>query len=197
MAVTAKDVKELREKTGAGMMDCKRALQECDGDIAAAIEYLRKKGIAAAAKRAGRATCEGLIEAYVHPGGRIGVLIEVNCETDFVARTDEFKQLARDLAMQVAAAEPLAVRREELPEEVVSKEREILTAQVSEMNKPKEVMERIVNGKMEKFYSEVTLLEQAYVKDPKKKVEDRIKETIAKLGENIVVRRFARFKLGD
>jgi elongation factor Ts len=196
MAISAESVKELREKTGAGMLDCKKALESSDGDVAAAMEQLRKAGLASAGKRAGRQTQEGLVEAYIHPGGKIGVLLEVNCETDFVARTDQFKELVRDLAMQVAAAAPLSVSRDELPEDVVAKEKEILMAQASSMNKPENVLEKIVQGKMEKYYSEVALMEQPYVKEPKQKVEDRVKEAIASLGENINVRRFVRFKLG-
>jgi elongation factor Ts len=196
MAISAGLIKELREKTGAGMLECRNALNETGGDVQAAVEYLRKQGLAAAGKRAGRAAKEGLVEAYIHPGGKLGVLIEVNCETDFVARTDQFKELVRDLAMQVAASEPQAVKREDLPEDAVAKEKEILMAQVSDMKKPKEVLEKIVEGRMEKFYGEAALLEQPYVKEPKRKVDDRVKEAIAALGENIVVRRFARFKLG-
>ncbi len=196
MAISTELIRELREKTGAGMLECRNALAHSGGDVEAAVELLRKQGLAAAGKRAGRAAKEGLVEAYIHPGGKLGVLVEVNCETDFVARTDQFKELARDLAMQVAASEPQAVKREELPEAMVTKEREILAAQVSDMKKPKEVLDKIVEGRMEKFYTEAVLLEQPYVKEPKRKVEDRVKEAIAALGENIVVRRFARFKLG-
>ena len=196
MAIAASVVKELRDKTGAGMLECKKALEASSGDVGAAVEYLRKHGLAAAQKRADRAAEEGLVESYIHPGGKIGVLIEVNSETDFVARTDEFKILARDLAMQVAAAAPLAVRREELPDDLVEKEKEILTAQTEGLKKPPQVIEKIVAGKLEKFYKEVCLMEQAYIKDPKKSVQDRVKETMSVLGENIVVRRFARFKLG-
>jgi elongation factor Ts len=196
MAITAEAVRELREKTGAGMLDCKKALEKSEGDVAAAMEQLRKEGLASAGKRAGRQTQEGLVEAYIHPGGKIGVLIEVNCETDFVARTDQFKELVRDIAMQIAASAPLAVTREGLPEDLVAKEKEILMAQASNMNKPENVLEKIVLGKMEKYFSEVTLMEQPYVKEPKQKVEDRVKEGIAALGENINVRRFVRFKLG-
>ena len=196
MAISAELIRELREKTGAGMLECKSALEESAGDVPAAVERLRKLGLASAGKRAGRAAKEGLVEAYIHPGGKIGVLIEVNCETDFVARTDQFRELVRDLSMQVAAADPLAVGREELPADLVSKEKEILMAQSSDMKKPQNVLEKIVTGRMEKFYSETVLLEQPYVKEPKKKVEERVKEAIAALGENIVVRRFVRFKLG-
>jgi len=196
MAIAAAVVKELRDKTGAGMLECKKALEENEGNIEAAVEYLRKQGLAAAQKRADRAAEQGLVESYIHPGAKVGVLIEVNSETDFVARTDEFKALAKDLAMQVAAAAPVAVRREELPEDLVGKEKEILMAQAEGLKKPPQVLEKIVSGKMDKFYKEVCLLEQAYIKDPKMTVQDRIKETMSVLGENIVVRRFARFKLG-
>jgi elongation factor Ts len=196
MAITAATVKELRDKTGAGMLECKKALEASAGDIEAAVDYLRKQGLAAAQKRADRAAEEGLVESYIHPGGKIGVLIEVNSETDFVARTEEFKTLVRDLAMQVAAAAPLAVGREGLPEALVSKEKEILMAQASNLNKPAPVLEKIVAGKLEKFFKEVCLMEQAYIKDPKKSVQDRVKEVMSVLGENIVVRRFARFRLG-
>jgi len=196
MSITAEQVRELRENTGAGMLECKKALEKNDGDVAAAMDHLRKAGLASAGKRAGRQTQEGLVEAYIHPGGKIGVLVEVNSETDFVARTDPFKELVRDIAMQVAAAEPLAVTREDVPEELVAKEKEILMAQVADLKKPENVVEKIVLGKMEKFYSEVALMEQPYVKEPKQKVEDRVKEAIAAVGENINVRRFVRFKLG-
>jgi elongation factor Ts len=196
MAIAAAVVKELRDKTGAGMLECKKALEENEGNVEAAVEYLRKQGLAAAQKRADRAAEQGLVESYIHPGAKVGVLIEVNSETDFVARTDEFKALAKDLAMQVAAAAPVAVGREGLPEDLVGKEKEILMAQAEGLKKPPQVLEKIVSGKMEKFYKEVCLLEQAYIKDPKMTVQDRIKETMSVLGENIVVRRFARFKLG-
>lgn len=196
MAISAELIRELREKTGAGMLECKKALEECGGEVDAAVEKLRVQGLASAGARAGRAAQEGLVEAYIHPGGKIGVLIEVNCETDFVARTEPFKELVRDLAMQIAAADPVGVTREDLPEDLVAKEREILMAQASDMKKPQNVLEKIVQGRMEKFYTEAALMEQPYVKEPKKKVEDRVKEAIAALGENIIVRRFVRFKLG-
>jgi elongation factor Ts len=196
MGIAAAAVKELRDKTGAGMLECKKALEESEGNIDAAVEFLRKQGLAAAQKRADRAADQGLVESYIHPGGQVGVLVEVNSETDFVARTDEFKALAKDLAMQVAAASPLAVSREELSEDLVSKEKEILMAQADGMKKPPEVIEKIVTGKLEKFFKEVCLVEQPYIKDPKTSVQDRIKETMSVLGENIIVRRFARFKLG-
>lgn len=197
MDVPAAQVKALREKTGAGFMDCKKALAETQGDVDKAIEVLRKKGIATAQKKAGREAREGVIECYIHPGSRLGVLLELNCETDFVAKTDQFKTLARDLAMQVAAANPRVVRREELPAEVIEKELEIYRTQARNEGKPEQVVGRIAQGKLEKFYQEVCLLEQSFIKDPNKSVNDLITEYIAKLGENIVVRRFVRFQLGE
>jgi elongation factor Ts len=197
MDVPAAQVKALREKTGAGFMDCKKALEEAKGDVDKAIEVLRKKGIATAQKKAGREAREGVIEAYIHPGSRLGVMVEVNCETDFVAKTDQFKTLARDLAMQVAAANPRVVRREDLPAEVIEKELDIYRTQARNEGKPEPVVERIAQGKLEKFYQEVCLLEQSFIRDPNKSVNDLITEYIAKLGENIVVRRFVRFQLGE
>ncbi|MFZ5591634.1 MAG: translation elongation factor Ts [Bacillota bacterium] len=195
--VTAAMVKELREKTGAGMMDCKKALAETGGDMEKAIDYLREKGLAAAAKKAGRVTAEGLVESYIHGAGKIGVLVEVNCETDFVAKTDEFKTLARDIAMQIAAARPEYVRREEVPEEVVAKEKEILAAQAANEGKPANIIARMVEGRLEKFYKEVCLLEQPFIKNPDITVQQLITEKIAKIGENISVRRFVRYELGE
>jgi len=197
MDVPAAQVKALREKTGAGFMDCKKALEEAKGDVDKAIEVLRKKGIATAQKKAGREAREGVIEAYIHPGSRLGVMVEVNCETDFVAKTDQFKTLARDLAMQVAAANPRVVRREDLPAEVIEKELDIYRTQARNEGKPEPVVERIAQGKLEKFFQEVCLLEQSFIRDPNKSVNDLITEYIAKLGENIVVRRFVRFQLGE
>lgn len=197
MAVSADAVKQLREQTGAGIMDCKAALSESGGDLTKAIEWLRKKGAASAQKKIGRATNEGVIEAYIHPGSRLGVLVEVNCETDFVAKTDAFKSLARDLAMQVAAANPRVVRREDLPQEVVDKEMEIYRTQAGSENKPANVQERIAQGKLEKFFQEVVLLEQSFIKDPTRTVNQVVTETIAKIGENVTVRRFVRFHLGE
>lgn len=197
VAITAEMVKALREKTGAGMMDCKRALQETGGDTEKAIEYLREKGLAAAAKRAGRTAAEGIVEAYIHLGGKLGVLVEVNCETDFVARTPEFREFARDIAMQVAAANPQYLTREDVPAEVLAKEREILRAQTLNEGKPEKVVDRIVEGRLEKFYSENCLMEQPFIKDPDKKVSDLLTEKIARIGENIVIRRFVRFQLGE
>ncbi len=194
--ITAELVKELRERTGVGMMECKKALAETGGDVEKAIEQLRKQGMAKAAKKAGREASEGLVEAYIHPGGRVGVLIEVNCETDFVARTEEFQQLVRNLAMQVAALNAVAVRREDVPADLLRRERDIYAAQLQSEGKPAELTERIVNGKMEKFFQEHVLLEQPFVRDDKRMVRDIVQEAIGKLGENIVVRRFQRFSLG-
>ncbi len=195
--ISPAQVKELRERTGAGMMDCKRALEETAGDMEKAIEWLRQKGLAAAAKKAGRATAEGIVDSYIHMGGRIGVLVEVNCETDFVARTDEFRALVHDIAMHVAAANPRWLRREDVPAEVVAKEREILRARTLEEGKPAQVVDRIVEGRLEKFYAENCLEEQPFVKNPDQTVGQLLKEAIAKLGENMVIRRFARFEMGE
>lgn len=197
MEITAAVVKELREKTGAGMMDCKRALNETGGDLNKAIDYLRQKGLAAAAKKADRVATDGAVAAYVHPGGKIGVLVEVNCETDFVARTTEFQALLKDIAMQVAAANPRYVRREEVSAEEFEKEKLIYRQQALETGKPEKVVDKIVEGKLERFYSEVCLLEQSFIKDPDKKVADIMNEAVARLGENIQVRRFARYHLGE
>jgi elongation factor Ts len=195
--ISASAVKELREKTGAGMMDCKKALSESGGDAAKAEELLRKKGLSAAAKKAGRAATEGAVASYIHMGGKIGVLIEVNCETDFVARTDGFQALVKDLAMHVAAASPLYVKREEVPPEVISKELEIAKAQMREQKKPEAILDKIAQGKVEKYYEQTCLLDQPFVKDDKKKVSEVITDAVAKIGENIQVRRFARFVLGE
>lgn len=197
MEVSASTVKELREKTGAGMMDCKKALAETGGNMDKAIDYLRQKGLAAAAKKADRTATDGAVAAYVHPGGKIGVLVEINCETDFVARTNEFQGLLKDIAMQVAAANPRCVRREEVSSADLDKEIAIYRQQALESGKPEKVVEKIVEGKIDKFYSEVCLLEQSFIKDPDKKVQDVVNEAIARLGENIQVRRFARFHLGE
>lgn len=197
MAVSADIVKQLREQTGAGIMDCKAALTESGGDLEKAVEWLRKKGAASAQKKVGRATNEGVIEAYIHPGSRLGVLIEVNCETDFVAKTEDFKTLARDLAMQVAAASPRVVKREDMPQELIEKEMEIYRTQAANENKPAAVQDRIAQGKLDKFYQEAVLLEQNFIKDPTRTVTQVITEVIAKLGENITVRRFVRFHLGE
>jgi len=197
MEITAAMVKELRTRTGAGMMDCKKALVESDGDVEKAIEFLRVKGLSKAAKKAERETTEGLIVSYVHPGSKIGVLVEINCETDFVARTDEFQAFAKNVAMQIAAAAPLGVTRDDIPADVVEKEREICRAQALEQKKPENIVEKIVDGRIEKFYAEAALLDQVYVKDTDKKVEDLVKEMIAGLGENIKIARFSRFQLGQ
>ncbi len=195
--VKATEVKALRVRTGAGMMDCKKALQESNGDLERAVEYLRKKGLATAAKRAAKATNQGLVHSYIHGGGRIGVLIEVNCETDFVAKTEDFKDMVHNLAMQVAASRPQYISRENIPAEVLEKEKEILKAQALNEGKPEKVIDRIITGRIEKFYQESCLLEQPYIKDPDQVVEDLINDTVAKLGEKIVVRRFARFEVGE
>lgn len=195
--ISASAVKELREKTGAGMMDCKKALAEAGGDFQKAEEVLRKKGLSAAAKKASRAATEGAVGSYVHMGGKIGVLVEVNCETDFAARNDAFQTLVKDVAMQIAASAPLYVKREEVPPEVVAKELEIARAQAREQKKPEPIIEKIAQGKLDKYYKEFCLLEQPFVKDDKKSVQDMITEQVAKIGENIQVRRFARFVLGE
>jgi elongation factor Ts len=197
MSISANQVKELREKTGAGMMDCKKALIEANGDMEKATEILREKGLAAAAKKAGRIAAEGLVEAYIHMGGKIGVLVEINCETDFVAKTEEFKELARDIAMQIAAYSPQYVRREEVPQEIIEKEREIYKQQAINEGKPEHIAEKMVEGRLNNFFKEVCLLEQAFIKDADKTVEQLVKEKIAKIGENISVRRFVRFQLGE
>lgn len=194
---TLAQVKELRERTGAGVVDCQKALAESRGDVEKAIVFLREKGLAAAAKRAGRTAAQGLVNAYIHGGGKIGVLVEVNCETDFVARTDEFQRLAKDIAMQVAATNPRYVRRNEVSEAERERERGIYRAQTVQSGKPAAVVERIVEGKLEKFYSEACLLEQPFIRDPAKTVEQLVKDAVARTGENIVVRRFARFQIGE
>ncbi|SNX55489.1 translation elongation factor Ts [Thermoanaerobacterium sp. RBIITD] len=195
--ITAQQVKELRERTGAGMMDCKRALTDSNGDIEKAIDLLRERGLAAAAKKAGRVANEGLVESYVHGGGRIGVLVEVNCETDFVANTDDFKSFVKEICMQIAAANPQYIKKEDVPQEVLDKEREILRVQSLNEGKPEKVIEKIIEGRLEKFYKENCLLEQLYIRDDKKTIKDLLNETIAKLGENIIIRRFARFERGE
>ena len=195
--ITASQVQELRQRTGVGMMECKKALEETSGDLEAAIDLLRTRGQAKAAKKAGRETSEGLVESYIHLGGKIGVLIEVDCETDFVAKTTDFRELARSLAMQVAAASPLAVDREGLDAEVVEREMGIYRQQAEDSGKPAEIVEKIATGKLEKWYQEVCLLDQAYIKDPDRKVSDVVNEAVQRLGENIVVRRFTRFEVGE
>ncbi|KPJ51162.1 elongation factor Ts [candidate division TA06 bacterium DG_26] len=190
-------LKELRNKTGVGIMDCKRALEEAKGDIDTAVEILRKKGIAKAEKKLGRITKEGVIGSYIHPGEKLGVLVEVNCETDFVANNKDFRKLVRELAMHIAACSPLCVDRGEVPENVTEKEKEIYTEQARRTKKPEKIIPRIVEGKMEKFYADNCLLEQPFVKDPERTVADILKEGIAKFGENITVRRFVRYRLGE
>ncbi len=195
--VNATQVRELREKTGAGMLDCKKALAENAGDIERAVVYLRERGLAAAAKKSARAAAEGLIGSYIHTTGKIGVLLEVNCETDFVARTPDFQALLKDLAMQVAAANPRWVRRDEVPEAVVGSEQEIYRAQMADSGKPAQVVDKIVTGKLEKFYAESCLMEQGFIKEPERTITQLVNDAIAKLGENVVVRRFARFQVGE
>ena len=197
MAITAEQVKQLRDKTGAGMMDCKAALGEADGDTEKAVEILRKKGLASAAKRAGRATNNGVIGHYIHMGGKVGVLVEVNCETDFVARTDDFQSLAKEIAMHIAAANPLYVKREDVPGEVLEKEKEIYRAQFTGQNKPANVLDKIAEGKLESFFSQVCLMDQEYVRDPNLTIKQLITNAAAKTGENVTISRFARFKLGE
>lgn len=197
MAITAAQVKELRDITGAGMMDCKKALSETDGDIEKAIEYLRKKGLQKVEKKAGRQTSEGIIQSYIHPGSRLGVLVEINCETDFVARTEEFQNFAKDIAMHIAASKPLAIEREQISQELIDKELEIYRAQMREQGKPEQIIEKIVTGKIDKYYQEVCLMEQNFVKDPDKTVKELLNEKISKLGENMSIRRFVRYQLGE
>jgi elongation factor Ts len=196
LEITADKVKELRDKTNAGMMDCKKALKETNGDLEKAIVYLREKGLAVARKRADRDASEGVIQAYIHTGGKLGVMLEVNCETDFVAKTPEFNEFAKNLAMQVAAANPMAIGREDLDAEVVEKEKGILLAQARETGKPENVLEKMVEGRLKKFFGEVCLLEQAYVKNPDLTIQDYLNEMRAKTGENIIIRRFTRYQLG-
>lgn len=190
-------VKELRERTGAGVVDCQKALTESNGDVEKAITFLREKGLAVAAKRAGRSAAQGVVGSYIHGGGKIGVLVEVNCETDFVARTEEFQKLVKDIAMQVAAANPRYVRRDEVSDEEQAREREIYRVQTEQSGKPAAVIERIVEGKLEKFFSEVCLLEQPFIREPGKTIEQLLKEVVARTGENVIVRRFARFQIGE
>lgn len=190
-------VKELRERTGAGVVDCQKALTETGGDLEKAITFLREKGLAAAAKRSGRAAAQGTVGSYIHGGGKIGVLVEVNCETDFVARTDEFQRLVKDIAMQVAAANPRYVRRDEVSEDEKEKERAIYRVQTEQSGKPAAMIDRIVEGKLEKFFSEACLLEQPFIREPSKTIEQLVKESVARTGENIIVRRFSRFQIGE
>ncbi|MEJ2165936.1 MAG: translation elongation factor Ts [Desulfobacterales bacterium] len=195
--ISATLVKQLREKTGAGMMDCKQALTECEGDIDNAVDFLRKKGLATAQKRAGRAMTEGTVQSYIHMGGKLGVLVEVNCETDFVAKNEDFIDFAKNIAMHIAASNPLGIRPEDIPEEVVNREKEIYQAQTLELGKPENVVAKIVEGKLNKFFKENCLLNQPYVRDPDLTVEDLLNELIAKIGENITIRRYVRFQTGE
>ncbi|WP_442600915.1 translation elongation factor Ts [Paenibacillus sp. KN14-4R] len=195
--ITAAMVKELREKTGAGMLDCKKALDEANGDVTKAAEILREKGLSAAASKAGRIATEGLCESYIHAGGRVGVLVEVNCETDFVAKTDQFKAFVKDIAMQIAAVNPTYVRREEVPTDALEKEKEILRNQALNEGKPEKIVEKMVEGRISKYYEEYCLMEQSFIKDPDKKISDLVNEKIATIGENISIRRFVRFELGE
>ncbi len=196
MSISAKLVKELREKTAAGMMDCKKALTETNGNMDKAMEYLREKGLSKAAKKSGRLASEGLVEAYIH-GGRIGVLVEVNSETDFVAKNEEFKTFVKDVAMHIAAENPLYVKKEEVPEEVIQKEKDFLTKQALAEGKPEKIVEKMVEGRISKYYSEICLLEQSFVKDPDKTVGELLNEKIARIGENLSIRRFSRFEVGE
>ncbi len=197
MDITAKMVKELREATGAGMMDCKKALKESDGDMDKASDYLRKKGIASASKKEGRTTSQGIVGSYIHMGGKVGVLLEVACETDFVARTDDFQEFVHNVAMHIAAASPVAVTREEVDPSLIEKEKEIYRGQMEEQGKPAEMIDKIVVGKVDKYYSEIVLLEQKYVKDPDVTVADYLKSIIGSLGENMQIKRFSRFQIGS
>jgi elongation factor Ts len=197
LTISTSTIKELREKTGVGIMDCKTALSECNGDIDKAIDYLRKKGIATAKKRGGRATSQGQVQAYIHAGGKIGVLVEANCETDFTGKTDDFTDFVKDIAIQVAATSPVAIDRDSVPAAVLEKEKEIYASQAQSSGKPEKVIEKIVEGKLNKFFSEACLLEQPFVKNPDITVQDLLNELIAKTGENIIVRRFVRFQLGE
>ena len=197
MSIDAKTVKALRDKTGAGMMDCKKALLESDGDMEKAIEWLRVKGLSKAAKKGARTAKEGVIFSYIHQGGRLGVLVELNCETDFVAKTESFSELSHNLAMQIAATNPLAIQREDIDQMIIDHEKEIFTEQTKDSGKPKNVIEKIVEGRMEKFYAESCLLEQPFIKDSDRKVGDLITELVATLGENIIVNRFTRYAIGE
>ncbi len=197
MAISATLIKELREKTGVGIMDCKASLIECDGDLEKAVDHLRKKGIATAKKRGGRETSQGQVQSYIHSGGKIGVLVEANCETDFTGKTDDFTSFVKDVAMQIAATNPIAIGRESVPEDVLEKEKEIYTSQAKDSGKPEKVIEKIVEGKLKKFFSEACLLEQTFVKNSDITIQDLVNELIAKTGENVVIKRFSRFQLGD
>jgi elongation factor Ts len=195
--ISAATVKQLREKTGAGIMDCKEALSECNGDISNAVDFLRKKGLATAAKRASRATTEGIIESYIHMDSKLGVLVEINCETDFVAKNDDFKEFAKNIAMHITATNPVSIRPEDVPKETIDKEKEIYRAQVLDMGKPEQIADKIVDGKMKKYFKENCLMNQDYVRDSNITIEDLLNEMVAKIGENITIKRFARFKIGE
>ncbi len=197
MAITAVDVKALRDATGAGMMECKKALEASNGDMEKAVDYLRKKGLQKVEKKSGRQAKEGIIQSYIHPGSRLGVMVEINCETDFVARTADFQNFAKDVAMQIAASNPLLVSREDLSQSVIDKELEIYRAQAKEQGKPDNIIDRFIAGKLEKYYQDVCLLEQSFIKDPNKTIKDLLNEKIAKIGENMVIKRFVRFQLGE
>ncbi|RPH50616.1 MAG: translation elongation factor Ts [Desulfobacteraceae bacterium] len=197
MAISAETVKQLREKTGAGIMDCKEALTISDGDMDKAVDHLRKKGLATAAKRAGRAMSEGTIQPYIHMGGKLGVLVEINCETDFVAKNDDFKEFAKNIAMHIAATSPVGIRREDVSQELIQREMEIYRAQARELGKPEKMIEKIAEGKLEKFFKDSCLMNQAYVRDPNITVADLLSNLIAKIGENITIKRFVRFQIGE
>jgi len=197
LAISTSIIKELREKTGVGIMDCKTALNECNGDIGKAIDHLRKKGIATAKKRGGRVTSQGQVQSYIHAGGKIGVLVEINCETDFTGKVEDFTNMVKDIAMQIAATSPVAIDRPRVPEDIVEKEKDIYATQVRDSGKPENIIEKIVEGKLKKFFSEACLLEQPFVKNPDITVQDLLNEMMAKTGENIVIRRFVRFQLGE
>jgi elongation factor Ts len=196
MAITSKMVKDLRDKTQAGMMDCKKALEKTEGDMEKAVDLLRQKGLAIAAKRAGRATSEGVIETYIHAGGKLGVMVELGCETDFVAKNDDFREFARDIAMHIAATNPIAISREEVPADVIAREKEIYIQQAIDAGKPQAIAEKMVTGKIEKFLAEIALLEQKFVKNPDMSVQDLLNALVGKIGENISIKRFARFQIG-
>ncbi|MDO9567549.1 MAG: translation elongation factor Ts [Candidatus Desulfaltia sp.] len=195
--ISAAMVKQLREKTGAGMMDCKEALKECDGDISKSIDFLRKKGLATALKRSGRVMSEGMIASYIHMGSKLGVLVEINCETDFVAKNDDFIEFAKNIAMHIAAINPVGIRPEDIPEDIINREKEIYRAQAIETGKPEKVIDKIAEGKLQKFYKDSCLMSQAYVRDPNITVEDLLNGLIAKIGENITIKRFVRFQAGE
>ncbi|MBA3008020.1 MAG: translation elongation factor Ts [Proteobacteria bacterium] len=196
MNITSQMVKDLRDKTGAGMMDCKKALSENAGDMEKAVDFLRQKGLAIAAKRAGRATSEGVVETYIHAGGKLGVMVELNCETDFVAKTDDFLAFARDVAMHIAASNPVSLSRDDVPADIVERERQIYVQQAIESGKPENIAEKMVAGKIDRFLSEICLLEQQFVKNPEKSIQDMLTELVGKMGENVSIKRFARFQVG-